>query len=123
MVEGLAGIKDAPKTEAFSEPILAPRWTTTNSDSVNVTVRYAASKGYVSYQYHLDSLHHRIYITATTGGNKMLFHVLLPPKTKATTVLVNKNKIAFTPSAIEESNYADFEVDATNVEMAVINYE
>jgi hypothetical protein len=123
MIEGLAGIKDAPKTEAFNAPVVAPKWTTTNADSVNVTVRYAASKGYVSYQYHLDSVHHRIYITATTGGEKILFHVLLPPKAKATTVLVNKNKIAFTPSAIEESNYADFEVDATNVEMAVINYE
>jgi hypothetical protein len=123
MIEGLAGIKDAPKIEAFNDPVVAPRWTTTNSDSVNVTVRYAASKGYVSYQYHLDSVHHRIHITATTGGNKILFHVLLPQHTKAISVLVNNTTHPFTQTTIEQSNYADFEVTVTGVEDAVINYE
>jgi len=123
MIEGLVGIKDAPKTEAFSEPIIAPRWTTTNSDSVNVAVRYAASKGYASYQYQLDTINKRIGITATTGGDKMLFHVLLPHHATVTSVSVNNKVHPFKQTTIEQSNYADFEVTVTTVEAAVINYE
>jgi hypothetical protein len=122
MIEGLAGIKNASKTEAFNEPIIAPRWTTTNADSINVTVRYAASKGYVSYQYHLDSVHHRIHITTTTGGNKILFHILLPQHTKAISVTVNNKTHPFTQAIIEQSNYTDFEVDAIDIKAIVINY-
>ena len=86
MIEGLAGVKDAPHSEAFNEPIIAPRWATTTSDSVNATVRYAASKGYASYKFINDEKNHIIKIIATTGGDKMLFHVLLPANTKVKSV-------------------------------------
>ena len=36
MVEGLAGVKDAPKTGTYSHPVIAPRWITTASDTVAV---------------------------------------------------------------------------------------
>lgn len=123
MIEGLAGVKDAAETEAFNEPIVAPRWTTTNSDAVNVTVRYAASKGYVSYQYHLDSIGKQIKITAATGGNKILFHVLLPAHTKETSVSVNNKIYPFKQTTIEQSNYADFQVTATGMADVVVNYQ
>lgn len=123
MIEGLAGIKDAPKTEAFNEPIVAPRWTTTNSDSVNATVRYAASKGYVSYKYFHNQQQHLIKIIATTGGDKMLFHVLMPASAKVKSVMSNNKNIAFKQSTIEQSNYADFESDAAGVRTIEISYE
>ena len=123
IIEGLAGINNAPGTEAFSTPIIAPRWTTTQSDSVNVSVRYAASKGYVAYQYHLDNLNHSIHIRATTGGENMLLHVLLPGSLRATSVIVNKNKIAFTPSTIEHSNYIDFKLPADNVKDIEVEFQ
>jgi len=123
MIEGLAGVKDAEHSEAFNEPIIAPRWTTTNSDSINVTVRYAASKGYASYKFIHDAKNHIIHITATTGGNKFLFHVLLPANTKVKSVMSDNKNISFKQSTIEQSNYADFEMNADGVKDFEIKYE
>jgi hypothetical protein len=123
MIEGLTGIKDAPKTEAFNKPIVAPRWVTTSSDTVNATVRYAASKGYVSYKYLLDKQQHTINILATTGGGKMDFHVLLPQGLKAKAVTVNDQYLVFKQSAVERSNYADFELNADGIKNIRISYE
>lgn len=123
MVEGLAGVKDAPHTEAFNEPLIAPRWTTTTSDTVHVIVRYAASKGYAAYNYLLDKQKNTVSITATTGGNKMKFHVLMPANTKARSIFVDNKNIAFKSSAIEQSNYADFEINSNGVQTINISYE
>jgi hypothetical protein len=123
MIEGLAGIKDAPHSEAFNEPVIAPRWTTTNSDSVNATIRYAASKGYVSYEYLHNKKEHTISITATTGGDKMFFHTLLPANAKVKSVSSEKKNIAFKQRAIEQSSYVDFTVDAHGAETFKIRYE
>ncbi len=123
MIEGLAGVKDAPHSEAFNEPVIAPRWTTTTSDSINVTVRYAASKGYASYKFIHDAKNHIIHITATTGGNKFLFHVLLPANTKVKSVMSDNKNISFKQSTIEQSNYADFEMNADGVKDFEIKYE
>jgi hypothetical protein len=123
MIEGLAGVKDAEHSEAFNDAIVAPRWTTTQSDSVNVAVRYAASKGYVSYQYHLHKKEENITIIATTGGHEMLFHVLLPPNTKAISVTANNKAVSFKSSLVEQSAYADFEVPANGVKEILVNYK
>ncbi len=123
MIEGLAGAKDAPQTEAFNEPIVAPRWTTTQSDSVNVTVRYAASKGYVSYQYHLDTINKQIKIVATTSGDKMMFHVLLPQHTNVVSVTSGNKNIFFKQVVIEQSVYTNFESNNTGVKTFQIQYK
>ena len=123
MVEGLAGVKNALRTEAFNEPVIAPRWITTQSDSANVTIRYAASEGYVCYQYRLDKISKSINLTATTGGNKMLLHILLPANAKATSVTVNNQPVSFKQSFIEQSGYADFEVTADKIVHISLGYK
>ena len=123
MVEGLAGVKDAAKTEAYSHPVIAPRWITTASDTVTATIRYAASQGYVSYQYVHNKQQHTINITATTGGEKIFFHMLLPANTKVQTVRSNNKNIAFKQSTIEQSNYVNFDTDVHGAKTFEIKYE
>ncbi len=123
IIEGLAGVKDAPHTEAFSNPIVAPRWITTGSDTVNATIRYAASNGYVSYKYLLNKRQHIISITATTGGENLFFHVMLPAQTKAKSLTTENKNIFFKQTSIEESNYVDFTTDVHGVKTFEIMYD
>jgi len=123
MVEGLAGVKDAAKTGAYSHPVIALRWVTTASDTVAVTIRYAASRGYVSYQYVHNKQQRTIIITATTGGKKIFFHMLLPANTKAQTVRSNNKNIQFQQSTIEQSNYVNFDMDVRGAKTFEIKYE
>jgi hypothetical protein len=123
MVEGLAGVKDAVKTEAFRYPVIAPRWITTASETVTATIRYSVSRGYVSYQYVQNKQQHTITITAATGGEKIFFHILLPPNTKAQTVRGNNKDILFKQSTIEQSNYVDFDTDARGATTFEIKYQ
>jgi hypothetical protein len=120
MIEGMAGVKD--KSEAYELPVVSPRWITANVDSVNVTVRYAASRGYVTYQYRNDKKNKAIFITVTGNGDKMFFHVLLPMNAEAKNVLCNSKTIGFKPSTIEKSTYADFEVALDKVNSIEIKY-
>lgn len=121
--EGLAGVKDAPHTEAYSHAVIAPRWITTSSDSVTATIRYAASGGYVSYHYAHNKQAHTINIKATTGGEKMLFHVLLPPGVKVQSVTSDHRKISFKTSEIEQSDYVDFNADVHGAKVFEVKYE
>lgn len=122
MIEGLAGVKDTPQTEAFNMPVVAPRWITTNDDTVNATIRYAASQGYVSYQYINKKQQHIIYIKAATGGEKMFFHVLLPPGAKAKAVMNGNKNMVFKQSVVEQSGYVDFYSDAYGAKTFEIKY-
>ena len=82
MVEGLAGVKNGPQTEAFGNPVIAPRWVTTTANMVDVTIRYAASQGYVAYHFVHDKNKKQIQITATGSGEILHYHILLPEKIK-----------------------------------------
>ena len=123
IIEGLAGVKDAPKTEAFNNPIIAPRWVTTASDTVSAIIRYATSEGYVSYKYIHNKQQDIIYVNATTGGEKMFFHVLLPSNANVQTVINNNKNIVFKQSTVEQSNYVDFETDAHGAKTFEIKYK
>ncbi|MEP6947899.1 MAG: hypothetical protein ABI863_01430 [Ginsengibacter sp.] len=123
MVEGLAGVKDAAGTEAFSHPVIAPRWVTTTSNTVTATIRYAASRGYVSYQYVHNKQQHSINLTAATGGDSAFFHVLLPANTRVQTVRSNSKNIAFKQSTIEQSNYVNFDTGMRGAGTFEIKYK
>lgn len=122
LVEGLAGVKNKPETEAFSNVMLSPRWITTASDTVAATIRYAASQGYVSYQYIHNQQKHVIYLRTTTGGEHMSFHVLLPPGSRVKSVNGNNKKIPFRQSVIEQSAYADFDAGIRGAQAFTIEY-
>jgi hypothetical protein len=120
LVEGLAGVKD--KSVAYGSPIVSPRWLADQVDSVNVTARYAASKGYVSYQFTHDKNKRQITILATGSGDDISFHVLLPLGANVKNILVDNNTTAFTQSKIENTSYADFSMKLGAVRRITIVY-
>lgn len=77
----------------------------------------------MSYQYYHNKEQHAINITATTGGDKILFHVLLPANAKAISVTLNNKNIPFKRSTIEQSNYADFDTTVSGAKSFEIKYE
>ncbi len=80
-------------------------------------------KAYVAYNFIKDEKQHIIHLTATTGGNKMSFHILLPEHTTVTSVTSGNKNISFNKSTIEQSNYADFETNADGIKTFDIHYD
>jgi len=120
LIEGLAGVKDA--SIAYGSPVVSPRWIAANIDSVNITARYAASKGYVSYRFVHDKNNRQIRMLATGSGNDISFHVLLPDGVNVRNVMVDNNKISFRQSEIEKARYADFSMKMEKLRQIVIRY-
>jgi hypothetical protein len=123
MVEGLAGVKNTAHTRAYSFPAVSPRWSTTNSDSVNVCIRYAASGGYVAYRFiHLRDKK-EIQILATGNGKKMHFGVLLPERIEQViSVSTGSRDIPFSIRKPAHSAYVDFDIRNTDPKNIIIKY-
>jgi hypothetical protein len=122
LVEGLAGVKNTGL--AFDKVRLAPRWTSAGIDSVNVTIQFAASKGYVAYRYKHDALKKEIALTVTGSGNVIQNHVLLPEQCQGIVSIVADGKpVAFTLSRIENSGYADFDLSLPAIHSVKILYK
>lgn len=121
LMEGLAGVRD--KDVAYRAPVIAPRWTTTAVDHVNVTARYAASDGYVAYTYTIDREKKNIDIELTGNATKMDFHILLPEGIqKVEKLLVNGLSKSPSCSVIENSHYADFTSEINGICNIRISY-
>ena len=123
MIEGLAGIKDSPGTQAYERPTLSPRWNETKADTVNVLIRYAPSNSYVSYQYFHNPSDKTIRITTTGSGQNMNCHIHLPYKVKPVSVSVNSQATPYKVVQIENSTYVDFSIDASSAKDLVIRYQ
>jgi hypothetical protein len=123
LVEGLAGVKDSPNTSAYQEAILSPRWNETNADSVNVTICYPASKGYVSYTYLHKKAQKNITLQVAGSGEKINCHLLLPRGiSKPKEVLVNGITKKFSTSSIEQSSYVDFLLEGSSSKTIELKY-
>jgi len=122
LVEGLAGVQNTGL--AFDKVSLAPRWTSANVDSVNVTIQFAASKGYVAYCYTHDATKKVIEIKVTGSGNSVQNHILLPANCQAVeSVEVNGNMLDYTLIKIESSVYADFSLPLPKIQNVRIIYK
>jgi hypothetical protein len=122
LIEGLAGVKN--EGLAFDKVKLSPRWVSAGVDSVNVTIQFASSKGYVAYLYHHNTLAKEISIKITGSGKDMEGNVLLPADCKnVTSVLVDGKPAEFTLSKVESSLYADFSFTLPKVHHVKINYK
>ncbi len=109
LVEGLAGVVD--EDVAYRVADVSPRWPAAGTNAAQVTVRYPASNGYVSYDYRHDSAKREITLTVTGSGGKAVCHVLLPAGVAAATgVKDGSMPVDFTISRAESSAYADFAV-------------
>jgi hypothetical protein len=123
MIEGLAGIKENQSSQAYLNPVVSPRWITANADSVKVTVKYAASSGYVAYKYHHKKATRTIMLTTASSGKKINYHILLPTNFQTVkSVTINNKSVFFKNTSVQSSSYIDFESDDSVLQVVMIEY-
>ena len=124
LIEGLAGVNNAPQTEAFDKPLIAPRWVEGKSDTVEVQIVSPAAGTYVAYQFLHQRSKQQIQMLATGSGRAIQYHVLLPEKigTVKSVLLNGMKSIPFKISSIEQSVYVDFEVPNIQSQLITIRY-
>ncbi len=121
LVEGLAGVQNTGL--AFDTVRISPRWISSKTDSVMVTIHFPASDTYVAYRYDHHPEKKEFNIELTGSGNEAGFHVLLPKGVfSAKSVYSGDQKIKFTVSKTENSNYVDFKLKMTTVQNVTIKY-
>lgn len=114
LVEGLAGIKDTGA--AYSRVRLSPRWTAADVTDAQITARYPASKGYVTYHYRHDASAKRITLALSTSANEVTLRLLLPQgATTAKSLTLNAKPVATSLEQIEQSRYAVTTVEPIGV--------
>jgi hypothetical protein len=123
LIEGLAGVKDGPKSQAYAHPLLSPRWDLTAAAPVKTIVRYAASMGYVAYTYAYNPAAREIQLTVTGSGDTIDCHFLLPTAPASTlTVQADGMAIAHQLSTTGPSHYVDFLLTTTSPQILRIHY-
>ena len=124
MIEGLAGVKDSPLSQAFSHPVVAPRWDLSASRAIGVTVRYPASQGYVAYQFGNDLGAREIVATVTSGsGGPIEGHFLLPSGiSEVKSVDLDGEDTAYRVTRIWSSYYVDVVIPPPGARTLKIRY-
>jgi len=120
-IEGLVGVVDSAKL--YQEVKISPRWPVAKTKKAEAVITYGASDGYFAYHWNLLSEENQIEIIYTGSGSQVNFHVLLPEKTKAVSVIIDEQKISFMNNRIEQSNYVDFKSRISGVHKVIIIYE
>ena len=121
LVEGLAGVKN--EGLAYEKVTLSPRWVSAGVDTVDVTVKYAASDGYIAYKYNHDPVQKKISMDITGSGNQIRMHMQLPENSKAVRkVYVNNVAVEFVSSTIEQSSYIDFDLSLPAINHITLQY-
>jgi hypothetical protein len=122
LVEGLAGVKDSPMSQAYEHARIAPRWNQTKTDTIDVAIRYAASNGYVRYQYIQKSLQ-QLEMLVSTGGDKADLHLLMPEKSSVPkSVKVDGVVVQYKVNAVGDSKYVDLTIDGGAAKQVVVEY-
>jgi hypothetical protein len=122
LVEGLAGVKN--EGLAFDKVRLSPRWTSAGVDSVNVTIQFATSKGYVAYRYKHFAAKKEITLVVTGSGNTIRNHILLPGDCQAVgSIEANGIPVDYTLVKTESSAYADFSLSLPMIQNVKIIYK
>jgi hypothetical protein len=103
-------------------PLLSPRWIETKTDTIQATIRYAPSKGYVSYRYIHVPAERKIKILATTGGKSIICRMLLPDGSTLKRIEGSGMEVPSTLSSVENSHYAEFTIDPMNDKEIMITY-
>lgn len=121
LVEGLAGVKN--EGLAFDKVKLSPRWTSAGVDSVNVTIQFAASRGYVAYRYIDKPVKKEVEILLTGSGKQLTGHILLSQKmADPESVTANGKPLSYRITKIENSNYMDFDLKLPEVQRIILKY-
>jgi len=121
LIEGLAGVES--RKPALEDLSLSPRWVATDATSVEATVRYPASKGYVAYRFHHDAAKRQLELTLTGSAERAELRVLLPVKaTKLTGATIGGKRLQPRVERVENSLYAVFTVTPRAVTRVRIAY-
>ena len=110
LVEGLAGVKDTGV--AYDAAEISPRWAAAEVRQVRSTIRYAASQGYVRYEYEYDPERQVLVMQVTGNAKRFQIRVLVPGGMSARKVTVDGQAVKFATEAVERSAYASFALDA-----------
>ncbi len=110
-IEGLAGVED--KYYLFRKITLSPRWPAADVSKAEVRVLYEASGSYIKYEYELKN--REILIKIESPGSEIEFHVLLPKRTEAASVLIDNKPAGFESKRIRNSLYVDFNAKISNL--------
>ncbi len=122
LVEGLAGVKDSPMSQAYQHARIAPRWNQTKTDTIDVAIRYAASNGYVRYQY-IQKSPQQLEMVVSTGGDKADLHLLIPEKRSTPkSVKVDGVVVQYKVNAVGDSKYVDLTIDGGPAKHLVVEY-
>lgn len=119
MIEGLCGVRD--DGIAFSEARIAPRWAAAQEADADVSVRYAASQGYVAYQYRHDSAANMITTLFTGSALQYELAVLLPTGTLLRSALLNGQTVQPGTRTIESSMYAVVPVSGRSAHVLILH--
>ncbi|MBF8247284.1 MAG: hypothetical protein HW374_84 [Bacteroidetes bacterium] len=104
LIEGLAGVEDMHKL--YQRVRLSPRWQAAGRDEVQVQCTYGPSDASFAYSYH-HAASKRTMELELNGSAEIRLHLLLPPRTAAASVRVNKKAVNFTNTNIGSSRYVD----------------
>ncbi len=107
MMRGLCGLVDESKL--FNDVQVRPRWVAAGVGKADVTARYGASDGYVAYRFTRGD--DCITLDVTGSGRGFRFGVLLPEGTRPTQVTYAGEPVAFQSVTVEDSPYAEFQLD------------
>ncbi len=106
-IEGLCGIED--RLKLFQMVKLSPRWAVTSLQQATVEVSYGASAAGIGYDWCLRDDRCDLVILAENAHVHL--HLLLPQGKHVTKVLIGRQSIPFTQSAVENSRYVDAALD------------
>jgi hypothetical protein len=123
LLEGLAGVTDGPSSEVFSHPIVAPRWDVSENRIIRATVRYAASVGYVSYEFISSPSERRITLVLTGSGAASECQIPIPANwTGKPSIEVDGHPAAYSINRVEETNYVVFPVESSRPSRIALDF-
>jgi hypothetical protein len=121
LIEGMAGCKN--EDLMYRVVRLSPRWTSASVNNVKVISRFAASQGYIAYQYKNDVASKQLQLFTTGSGEKANMHILLPSGVSTVqSVLIDEKPVTYAISQVEQSKYVDFTLSLPSNKSIVIQY-
>jgi len=108
LLEGLAGVEDT--AGGFRAAQVSPRWLAAGINEAEVSVRYPASRGYVSYRYRREG--NEIVLEYTSCADAAILRVPLPPGSRVQTGTLDGNAIDLKIEKVEATEYAIARVES-----------
>lgn len=107
LLEGLGGVEDTGA--GFRSATISPRWLAANVNEVQVSVRYPASRGYVSYRYRRDGK--TLSLECASCADKAVLRVPLPIDGRVASGSLNGRACNLKIEQLEKTAYATLQIE------------